>query len=377
MSEIKKKYNHFSIESELLKKNYFQKFFTTKKDTTKRETVILQLPITISKDTSLASISGLIKENIIASYQMMKGIKAKLLPIFDTENKDIKTESYENLLTKAGIFFGIDTDNVVYSERNTNFVRNLFVELVQEGKIYEDCSINYRSIKEQKTLGTDELQWKTMPIKQYNLRYFVDTKNISLIVPTLWPETIFADVALAVHPDDKRYKKLIKNKVIIPIINKAIPIITDDSVDPTKGTGIIRITPAHDKKSLMIAQKNGLKIDKFAIDKSGCFTKSAGDFCGKEAKEFVKNIVKNLDDIHNLESTKQVEKEVAVHKKTGEKAWPLLCNQLFIKIEKELNDIQSLLQQKQLTIIPETYEETMMHTIQTIEHRPVTKEDSK
>ena len=307
----------------------------------------------------------------------MKGIKAKLLPIFDTENKDIKTESYENLLTKAGIFFGIDTDNVVYSERNTNFVRNLFVELVQEGKIYEDCSINYRSIKEQKTLGTDELQWKTMPIKQYNLRYFVDTKNISLIVPTLWPETIFADVALAVHPDDKRYKKLIKNKVIIPIINKAIPIITDDSVDPTKGTGIIRITPAHDKKSLMIAQKNGLKIDKFAIDKSGCFTKSAGDFCGKEAKEFVKNIVKNLDDIHNLESTKQVEKEVAVHKKTGEKAWPLLCNQLFIKIEKELNDIQSLLQQKQLTIIPETYEETMMHTIQTIEHRPVTKEDSK
>ena len=132
MSEIKKKYNHFSIESELLKKNYFQKFFTTKKDTTKRETVILQLPITISKDTSLASISGLIKENIIASYQMMKGIKAKLLPIFDTENKDIKTESYENLLTKAGIFFGIDTDNVVYSERNTNFVRNLFVQLVEE-----------------------------------------------------------------------------------------------------------------------------------------------------------------------------------------------------------------------------------------------------
>ena len=217
-----------------IKKKYFQKLFTTKKNTTKWETVITQLPITIKKDTSLDSINGLIQENIIATYQMMKGIKSKLLPIFDTENKDIRTENYENLLIKAGIFFGIDTDNVVYSERNTNFVRNLFVELVNEGHIYEDCSINHRSIQEQKTLGTDELEYKKMQVKQYNIRYFVDTKNISLIVPTLRPETIFADVALAVHPDDKRYKKLVNNKVIIPIINRAIPIIADESVDPMK-----------------------------------------------------------------------------------------------------------------------------------------------
>lgn len=90
------------------------------------------MPITISKDTNISAISGIIKESVIATYQMMKGIKAKLLPIFDTENKDLKTENYESMLTKAGIFFGIDTDNIVYSERNTNFVRNLFVELVNE-----------------------------------------------------------------------------------------------------------------------------------------------------------------------------------------------------------------------------------------------------
>lgn len=377
MNDIKKKYNHFSVESELLKKNYFQKLFSTKKGTTKRETVITQLPINISKDTSLYSISGLIKEDIIVMYQMMKWIKAKLLPIFDTEEKNLKTENYENLLIKAGIFFGIDTDNVVYSERNTNFVRNLFVQLVQEGYIYEDCSINYRSIQEQKTLGTDELQYKKMQVKQYNLRYFVDTKNISLIVPTLRPDTIFADVALAVHPDDKRYKKLVGNKVIIPIINKTIPIIADDSVDSTKGTGIIRVTPAHDKKSLLIAQKYGLSKDKFAINKNWCFTKSAGDFYDKNAKEFVKNIVKNMDDIHNLESTKYIEAEVAIHRKTEEKALPILCDQLFIKIDKELENIQTAIQEKKITIIPQNYEETIANTIQMIDYRPVTKEDSK
>lgn len=299
------------------------------------------------------------------------------MPIFDTEDKNLKTENYENLLTKAGIFFGIDTDNVVYSERNTNFVRNLFVQLVQEGHIYEDCSINYWSLEQQKTLGADELYHKKMQTKQYNLRYFVDTKNISLIVPTLWPETIFADVALAVHPDDKRYKKLLKNKVIIPIINKTIPIIADESVDPMKGTGIMRITPAHDKKSLMIAQKHNLKIDKFAIDKSGCFTTSAGDFCGKKASEFVKNIIKNLDDIHNLESTKHTEAEVALHRKTNERARPLLCNQLFMKTEKELSAIELAIQEKKLNILPQEYEETIQNIIKTMEYWPVTKEDSK
>lgn len=265
----------------------------------------------------------------------------------------------------------------MYSERNTNFVRNLFVELVQEGHIYEDCSINYRSIKEQKTLGTDELQAKSMQVKQYNLRYFVDTKNISLIVPTLWPETIFADVALAVHPDDKRYKKLIGNKVIIPIINKAIPIIGDDSVHMHKDTGIIRVTPAHDKQSLIIAQKNNLKIDIFAIDKNGDFTKTAKDFCGKNVNEFVKNIIKNLDDIHNLESTKYIEAEVMIQRKTGEKARPLLCNQLFIKTDKELEHITTAIEEKKLNIIPEEYAENIKNMINTIEYWPVTKEDSK
>lgn len=214
-------------------------------------------------------------------------------------------------------------------------------------------------------------------MKQYNLRYFVDTKNISLIIPTLHPETIFADVAIAVHPDDKRYKKLIKSKVIIPIINKTIPIIGEESVDITKNNGIMRITPTHDTKSLIIAQKHGLKIDKFAIDKNGCFTKCAGDFCGKEAKEFVKNIVKNLDDIHNLESVTHQEVDVAFHRKTGEKARPLLCNQLFMKIDKGLDTIKSAIQEKNIRIIPEHFQESMLNIIETAACWPVTKEDSK
>jgi len=131
MSEIKKKYNHCTIESELLKKEYFQKIYTNKKNTS-RDSAITQLPITISKDIPLATISDIIKEDVVAKYQTMKGNKTKLIPIFDTEEKNVKTESYQNLLVKAGIFFDIDKQNITSSEKNTNFVRNLFVQLVEE-----------------------------------------------------------------------------------------------------------------------------------------------------------------------------------------------------------------------------------------------------
>ncbi|MEI7920039.1 MAG: hypothetical protein WCH65_07995 [bacterium] len=131
MSEIKKKYNHCNIESEMLKKKYFQKLFASKK-TTKRDTIITQLPIDISKDITLASISDTIREDVVAKYQTMKGKKTKLIPLFDAEEKNIKTETYQNLLIKAGIFFDIDNENITYSEKNTNFVRNMFVQLVEE-----------------------------------------------------------------------------------------------------------------------------------------------------------------------------------------------------------------------------------------------------
>jgi len=84
-----------------------------------------------------------------------------------------------------------------------------------------------------------------------------------------------------------------------------------------------------------------------------------------------------MDDIHNLESTKYIEAEVAIHRKTEEKALPILCDQLFIKIDKELENIQTAIQEKKITIIPQNYEETIANTIQMIDYRPVTKEDSK
>jgi valyl-tRNA synthetase len=128
---------------------------------------------------------------------------------------------------------------------------------------------------------------------------------------------------------------------------------------------------------LIIAKNHELNIDTFAINKDGTFTKCAGDFCGKEAKEFISNIIKNLDDIHNLESINTIETKIAIHKKTGEKARPLLCNQLFIRIDEEGTHIKNAIQTKKIKITPEHYQEDIINTVETITSRPVTKEDAK
>ncbi|NOZ44848.1 MAG: class I tRNA ligase family protein [bacterium] len=98
------------------------------------------------------------------------------------------------------------------------------------------------------------------------MRYFIDTKKDSLVVVTHRPDTIFSDVALAVNPLDKRYKKFVGKKVIIPIINKTIPLIADERVDMTRDDGVMRVNPGHDTLSLSIAKDYGLPTNLLAID---------------------------------------------------------------------------------------------------------------
>jgi len=159
-----------------------------------------------------------------------------------------------------------------------------------------------RSPAAESVVSDIEVDFKEEEEKLYYVRYFVDTKKHVMIVATTRPETIFADVALAVNPLDKRYKKLIGKKVIIPIINRTIPIIADEYVDMTFGTGALKITPAHDPNDFDIAKKHQLPLDVFAFNRDEIFTEQAGHlFVNKRVGEFRENVIQYLKDIGNLE----------------------------------------------------------------------------
>jgi len=109
----------------------------------------------------------------------------------------------------------------------------------------------------------------------YYLRYFVEGKGDNITIATTRPETIFADVAVAVHPKDRRYKKWIGKNVLIPLINKPIPVIADEAIDFDFGTGAMKVTPTHDEMDYEIGKRHSLPMNQFAFDKNVKFTKLA------------------------------------------------------------------------------------------------------
>jgi len=142
------------------------------------------------------------------------------------------------------------------SEKLSRAVRKSFVNLYNQTKIYQSSYIINWCPRCQTVLSDIEVDYKEVNSKLYYIRYFIEWKGDFITIATVRPETIFGDVAIAVHPKDRRYKKLIWKNVLIPIINKPIPIIWDETVETDFGTGALKITPAHDPVDYEIGKRH-------------------------------------------------------------------------------------------------------------------------
>lgn len=160
--------------------------------------------------------------------------------------------------------------------------------------------VNYSPALES-VISDIEVEYQEIEEKMYYVNYFVSGSDNEILVATTRPETMLADQAVAVHPKDKRYKKLIGRSVILPIINKEIPIIADEMVDMEFGTGVVKITPAHDPADFETAKRHKLRTDISVIDRNGKMNKNAGIFAGLDAATTAReNIVELLRSKGNL-----------------------------------------------------------------------------
>ena len=399
--DFPKKYTHQSIQQELLTRQKRNKLFgskTIKKSGEKWTITLLSWPILVAPViTSYSQLLQTIKEDCMARYFRMLGKQANYSPRFGYQtgneqwdekkhnntqrSKDIEKQKNKRIRQMIRLGIGFDEKECLslLSPITTRKLRNTIDYYMQQWRIKDDMAINYRSNKRQTNISPEEISRKRTKGKIYNIRYFVDTKNITVVVWTNSPETIFGDVALAVHPEDKRYKKLIGHKVIIPVINKTIPVIGDETIDITKNNGVMRVSPCHDTRGLQIAQKHNLKTNTFAIDHNGCFTKLAGDFGEKKVADFLGNILQNLEDIHNLESVHQEEFEIPTDKTSGEKLQPILSQQRFFVVPE--SPTQTAWEEKifqDINIQPTMYHDLWRKTAdnQTNIHRPISQKDS-
>lgn len=245
-------------------------------------------------------------------------------------------------------FWGNQSDFFSYSEAFDSYLQERLLELQARGKLIKTPAIAYHSFELQTRIPLKDIIWKTEKKVCYEVTYFVDTKNYSLHIPVLEPDFIFGDVALLVHPKDKRYKKLIGKQVLIPIVNRKIPILADESINTTKDNGIKRVTPCEDAESILLARKHQLPLDHEVLDEKGNYTSYAGEFfSGKSRKEFSKNVLQTLRDFRNwVPSAEMLEVEVAVpYYRFGNLALtPCLSQQLYLDVKEEKVLLQAALE---------------------------------
>jgi valyl-tRNA synthetase len=191
--------------------------------------------------------------------------------------------------------------------------------------------INYSSGL-QTAIADDEVEYREEEAKMYYITYFVSGSDNELTLATTRPETLLADMAVAVHPKDKRYKKLIGRSVILPIVNKEIPIIGDEMVDMDFGTGVVKITPAHDPTDFDTGKRHNLRLDYQVIDRAGYMTKEAGIFAGQDVKTARENVVELLRAKGNLIKIEPHTQRVAYCERSGTRVESVVSTQWFVRM---------------------------------------------
>lgn len=252
----------------------------------------------------------------------------------ETDNKKrvkLQTEKKvkKNVTFLKNLWLNIDDSaiNFAMTESFSRYVRLVFASLFNKKKLTNEQNLIHRSKKYQTNISSTNMELREVEVPYYSIKYFIEAKWQAINVMTTRLETIFSDVAIAVNPLDKRYKKLIWQNVIIPIINKIIPIVWDESVDIFNWEWAIRVTPWHDLFGLNVAKKHNLPTDVFAIDTNWKFTENAGEFTWKDVSEFYDNIVKYIDDIWNLNWQWTMKEKRFFDKNTWEELFPITVNQ--------------------------------------------------
>ncbi len=211
-------------------------------------------------------------------------------------------------------------------------VKEVFVRLYQEGLIYRgDYIINWCP-RCQTALSDIESEHQDVQGHFWHIRYPLEDGSGEIIVATTRPETMLGDTAVAVHPDDERYQPLIGKKVILPLMNRAIPIIADDYVDKSFGSGAVKITPAHDPNDFLVGQRHNLERIN-VMNPDGTMSEAAGPYQGMDRFECRKKVVADLEAQGLLVKVDEHEHAVGHCYRCHTVVEPYLSRQWFVKMQ--------------------------------------------
>lgn len=389
---LEKKYNHKEVEQgkydKWLKKGYFKAG-----DLTKEAFSIVIPPPNVTGKLHLGHAWDTTLQDIIIRYKKMDGYDALWLPGMDhaaiaTEVKVVdrlkaqginkRDLGREGFLEKAwewkeeyaktireqwgklGLALDYSKERFTLDEGLNKAVTKVFVDLYNKGWIYRgERIINWDPV--QKTaLSNEEVIYKDVEGAFYHIKYFIEGTNDYLEVATTRPETLFGDTAVAVNPKDNRYNKLIGKNVILPIVNKLIPIVADEHADPEFGTGVVKITPAHDPNDFEVGNRHNLERV-VVMNEDATMNENAGKYQGMDRYECRDALLKDLKEQDLLIKIDAMTHNVGHSERTGVMVEPYLSKQWFVNMEELAGHVleNQLNKDTKVNFVPERFEKIL------------------
>ena len=394
MKEIETKYNHLKVEENKYN-NWKKEGYFNSGEKSKDPFCIVIPPPNVTGKLHLGHAMDVSIQDIIIRYKRLQGFDCLWLPGMDhaaiaTEAKVVKrlkdmginkyeygrekfleacwdwTHEYGGSIrdqwAKVGISVDYNKERFTLDEGLNKAVTKVFVDYYNEGIIYRGEKIINWDPQAQTALSNEEVIYKDVEGAFYHLKYMIEGSDDYLDVAATRPETLFGDTAVAVNPNDERYKHLIGRNVILPIVNKAIPIIGDEHADPEFGTGCVKITPAHDPNDFEVGNRHNLERV-IVMNPDATMNSNALTYQGMTREKCREELLKDLEKSGLLISIEPMTHSVGHSERTGVMVEPYLSKQWFVKmgdLSKHVLETQAKKDEK-VNFVPERFEKILNH----------------
>ncbi len=393
MKELEKLYDPARVEDDIYAFWLNGGYFHTKADKSKKPYTIVMPPPNVTGQLHMGHAMDETWQDILIRYKRMQGYAALWVPGTDhasiaTEAKVVAKMKEEGLtkemlgrdgflerawawknqygdrivsqLKKLGCSCDWDRERFTMDEGCSKAVLKVFKYLYDKDLIYRGERIINWCPHCKTSISDAEVEYEDQEGSFWHLKYPIVGTDEFLILATTRPETMLGDTAVAIHPDDERYKHLHGKKVLLPLLNKEIPIVTDTYVDMEFGTGVVKITPAHDPNDFEVGQRHNLPIVK-VLDETAHMTADCGKYAGMDRYEARKAIVADLEAGGYLEKIEPHAHNVGTCYRCGTTIEPMVSKQWFVRMVPLAGPAIDAVRDGRIKFVPERFDKQYYH----------------
>ncbi|MDO4555791.1 MAG: valine--tRNA ligase [Lachnospiraceae bacterium] len=397
-TELSKTYNPAEIEDRLYEKWLNKKYFKAQMDRSKKPFTIVMPPPNITGQLHMGHALDNTMQDILIRFKRMQGYdtlwqpgtdhaaiatEVKIIDKLKEQGIDKEDLGREGFLEKAwewkeeyggriisqlkkmGSSCDWDRERFTMDEGCSKAVEEVFIRLYEKGYIYKGSRIINWCPVCQTSISDAEVEHENQAGHFWHIKYPIVGTDDFIEIATTRPETMLGDTAIAVHPEDDRYKDLVGKMVLLPLVNKEIPIVADAYVDKEFGTGAVKITPAHDPNDFEVGKRHNLPEINIMND-DATINENGGIYAGMDRYEARKKIVNDLKEQGYLVKIADHEHNVGIHDRCHTTIEPMIKQQWFVKMEELAKPAIEALKSGDLKFVPERFDKIYLHWLENI-----------